>query len=243
MKATESSVFVLVHGAWRGGWCYARVAEVLRSRGHRVFTPTLTGLGERSHLAGRFPITFATHVDDIVNVFHWEDLRNVVLCGHSYGGIVITAVADKLAERIRALVYLDALIPQADKSLLEVSRSDELVAGLLKAAAAAGGQIIPPLPAAMFDTNAAAVEQVDRLCTPHPLASFCEPVTLAGAWRGVPRKTYVRATGWSGYEPLGFQPHLDIADDDQWTRIDVPCGHEIMIDAPEALADILVSAG
>lgn len=240
MTHRESATFVLVHGAWRGGWCYARVAELLRARGHRVLTPTLTGLGERSHLAGKFPITLSTHIADIVSLFHWEDLHNVVLCGHSYGGFVITAVADQLPERIRALVYLDALMPESGKSLLETCRSKEVVDGLLGAAASTGGQLVPPLPAAMFGTNAAALEQVDRLCTPHPLASFREPVKLAGTWRGVPRKTYVRATGWQGYGPLGFQPHL--AADDQWTRIDVPYGHEVMLDAPEALADLLVNA-
>jgi pimeloyl-ACP methyl ester carboxylesterase len=237
-----SKTFVLVHGAWSGGWCYARVAELLRSRGHRVFTPTLTGVGERSHLAGLFPITCSMHIQDIVNVILWEELRDVVLCGHSYGGLVITGVADALAERIAGLVYLDAIIPEAGKSLFDVNRSAEVVAALLKATVASGGQLAPALPAAVFGTNSADVALLDRLSTPHPLASFCEPVALTGAWLKIAKKTYVRATGWSGYEQLGFMSYQGIANDAGWVRLDVPCGHAVMLDAPDTLADILVNA-
>ncbi|MEA2679624.1 MAG: hypothetical protein QOK03_1346 [Candidatus Binataceae bacterium] len=87
------STFVLVHGAWHGGWCYKPVARLLRNAGHEVYTPTLTGLGERSHLMSP-TIDLATHVKDIVNVLRWEELSDVVLAGHSYGGMVITGVAD-----------------------------------------------------------------------------------------------------------------------------------------------------
>ena len=237
-----SKTFVLVHGAWSGGWCYARVAELLRSQGHRVFTPTLTGVGERSHLAGLFPITYSTHIQDIVNVILWEELHDVVLCGHSYGGMVITGVADASADRISALVYLDAIIPETGKSLFDVNRSAEVVAALLKATVASGGQFAPALPAAAFGINPADVALVDRLSTPHPLASFCEPVALTGAWRKIRKKTYVRATGWPGYEQLGFFSYQSIADEAGWTRLDIPCGHAVMLDAPDALADILVNA-
>lgn len=237
-----NKTFVLVHGAWSGGWCYARVAELLRSRGHRVFTPTLTGLGERSHLAGLFPITYSTHIQDIVNVIHWERLHEVVLCGHSYGGMVITGAADALADRICALVYLDAIIPEAGKSLFDVNRSAQVVGALLQATVASGGQLAPALPAVAFGINSADAALVDRFSTPHPLASFCEPAALTGAWRKIRKKTYVRATGWPGYEQLGFFSYQSIADDPDWVRFDVPCGHAVMLDAPDALADILVDA-
>jgi pimeloyl-ACP methyl ester carboxylesterase len=102
--------FVLVHGAWHGGWCYARVAKILRAAGHDVFTPTLTGLGERSHLM-RPEINLDTHIADVLNVVKWEDLSNVVLSGHSYGGIVVTGVADAIPDKIAAIVYLDAHVP------------------------------------------------------------------------------------------------------------------------------------
>ena len=108
--------FVLVHGAWHGGWCWVRVAERLRRDGHFVVTPTLTGLGERAHLLNR-DINLDTHITDIVAVLEAEELQDVVLCGHSYGGCVITGVADRVAERLRAVVYLDAFIPEDGQSL------------------------------------------------------------------------------------------------------------------------------
>ena len=114
------TTYVLVHGAWGGGWKYARVAERLRKRGHVVFTPTLTGQGERSHLSSA-SINLTTHVTDILNVIRYEDLSGVVLAGHSYGGMVITAVADAVPEKISALVYLDAFIPEDGKSLFDLN--------------------------------------------------------------------------------------------------------------------------
>src|SRR5688572_18929507 len=105
MPSANPTSFVLVHGAWHGGWCYARVGALLRARGHTVFTPTLTGQGERAHLFSG-AINLTTHVEDVLGVFRFERLRDVVLAGHSYGGMVITAVADRIPERIKALAYL-----------------------------------------------------------------------------------------------------------------------------------------
>ena len=105
------ATFVLVHGAWHGGWCWAPLERSLRGCGHDVTSPTLTGLGERSHLASP-DIVPDTHVLDIVNHIKWKDLEDVILVGHSYGGVIITGVAGRLPERIRALVYLDAIVPE-----------------------------------------------------------------------------------------------------------------------------------
>ncbi len=114
-----SATFVLVHGAWHGGWCYARVAGLLRARGHTVFTPTLTGQGERAHLLSG-SINLSTHIEDVLGVFAFERLDDVVLAGHSYGGMVITGVADRIPERIRALAYLDAFVPENGQSLFDI---------------------------------------------------------------------------------------------------------------------------
>src|SRR5579875_3323603 len=103
--ADAQRTFVLVHGAWHGGWCWSRVAAILRGRGHRVFTPTQTGLGERAHLLSR-DITFDTFVQDVVGVFEAEELEDVVLVGHSFGGSSISGVVDRMPERVRRLVYL-----------------------------------------------------------------------------------------------------------------------------------------
>ena len=114
----RKSTFVLVHGAWHGGWCWQRVTPLLRAAGHEVYAPTLTGLGERDHLASR-GTSLATHIVDIADTLQMEDLKDVVLVGHSYGGMVITGVADRSRARIRSLVYLDAFVPENGKSLLD----------------------------------------------------------------------------------------------------------------------------
>ncbi len=105
------TTYVLVHGAWHGGWCWRRVADRLIQRGHTVFTPTLTGVGERSHLRTR-DVDLTTQITDIVNVMKWEGLKDIVLCGHSYGGFVVTGVAERMESSISSIVYLDAFLPE-----------------------------------------------------------------------------------------------------------------------------------
>jgi len=114
------ATFVLVHGGGHGGWCYQPVARLLRRAGHEVYAPTLTGLGERAHLLGP-EVDLDLHVEDVVAVLHYEDLRDVILVGHSYGGMVITGVAGRAAERIGKLVYLDAANPENGQSLVDVA--------------------------------------------------------------------------------------------------------------------------
>ncbi|WP_444900316.1 alpha/beta fold hydrolase [Microbulbifer sp. VAAC004] len=113
------ATFVLVHGAWQGGWCWRRVADRLRNFGHLVFAPTLTGLGERVHLLND-KIDLDTHIQDVLGVIESEELSNIILCGHSYGGMVITGVADKVPSNVRTLVYLDALVPESGLCTLEL---------------------------------------------------------------------------------------------------------------------------
>src|SRR5580700_4446867 len=120
LRISMAYTFVLVHGAWHGGWCWQRVAERLRSGGHAVFTPTLTGLGERSHLL-RAGIDLKTHIADVVNVMKWEGLSDVVLCGHSYGGFVISGVAEQMAPAIRSIVFLDAFVPRNGENTLDLT--------------------------------------------------------------------------------------------------------------------------
>ena len=107
--------YVLIHGGWHGSWCWTRVRRLLVAEGHRVFTPTLTGIGERSHLLSR-DVGLDTHIADVANLMIWEDLRDIVLVGHSYGGVVARHVADQMAGRIRSLVYLDAFVPDNGKA-------------------------------------------------------------------------------------------------------------------------------
>ena len=111
------ATFVLVHGAWHGGWCYRDTAAALRAAGHTVFTPTHSGVGERSHQSAE-NITLETHIRDVCGCIEWEELNDVILCGHSYGGMVITGVADRMPERIKSLVCLDAFVPEHGDSLI-----------------------------------------------------------------------------------------------------------------------------
>lgn len=119
----ESKTFVIVHGAWGGGWAFREVDRLLRAEGHTVYRPTLTGQGERHHLANE-DIDLNLHIQDVVNVILWEDLKNVVLVGHSYGGMVVTGVADRIPERIGCIVYLDALLPENGESLNSLLKWD-----------------------------------------------------------------------------------------------------------------------
>ena len=114
------ATFVLVHGAWHGGWCWKKVTPLLRAAGHDVFAPTLTGLGERSHLLTR-DVGLDTHITDIEQMLEFEDLRDVVLVGHSYAGMVITGVGDRMADRISQLIYVDAFLPENGKALTDYS--------------------------------------------------------------------------------------------------------------------------
>jgi pimeloyl-ACP methyl ester carboxylesterase len=241
------ATFVLVHGAWHGGWCYKRVAQRLRQAGHEVFTPTLTGVGERSHLMSR-TIDLDTHVQDILGVIQWEELSNFVLCGHSYGGMVISSVAEKVPEKIRSLVYLDAFVPTNGQSLFDMV-SAEMQAAMRDDARHNGeGYLITPLSAGLFGVNAKDVAWVDRMCVKHPLACFEQKLQLSGGIGRVPKRTYILATGWGSLgSPETESPFRSIAerlkDDDAWHMVSVPCGHDVMIDMPGELTELLVAAG
>src|SRR5260221_1883583 len=149
-KGNEQTI-VLVHGAWHGGWCYRRVADLLRGSGHRVYTPTLTGLGERSHLLTR-SINLSTHITDITNLIRWEDLRQITLVGHSYGGMVVTGVADAMTDRGSALVYLDAFLPTDGKSFHDILPT-EVADAQGRGANASNGLSVPQIPAPAFNVN------------------------------------------------------------------------------------------
>jgi pimeloyl-ACP methyl ester carboxylesterase len=229
--------FVLVHGAWHGGWCWQRVADRLRHNGHVVFTPTLTGLGERSHLL-RAGIDLTTHITDVVNVMKWEGLSDVVLCGHSYGGMVISGVADQMAAAIRSIVFLDAFVPKNGEAVQDLTSA--AVVEIARAAMARGEITMPPRPAEAFGVNAADRAWVDRLCVGQPIGTFTQKLALTGARDRIPRKSYIRA---ASYPNPGFDRALAAArSDPSWRTYEVSCGHDVMIDAPDRLTEILLEA-
>jgi pimeloyl-ACP methyl ester carboxylesterase len=138
--------FLLVHGAWHGGWCWRRVSDLLEKRGHKVFAPTMTGLGERSHLLD-VKINLSTHVTDIANVIKWEGLNDFVLVGHSYGGFVISAVAEQMREPIASIAFLDAFLPDDGQSLSDIA--SQPVREGIAAALQRGDNALKPVPASV----------------------------------------------------------------------------------------------
>jgi pimeloyl-ACP methyl ester carboxylesterase len=229
-----SKTFLLVHGAWHGGWCWRRVAALLAARGHIVFTPTLTGLGERSHLMSA-EIDLATHVADVVNVIKWEQLSDAVLVGHSYAGFVISGVAEQAGSALASIVFLDAFVPDSGEALVDLTSQASRAA--IEASAKTGDIAVPPRPAAFFKVNEKDQAWVDALCTPHPLATMVDKAALTGARERVPRKAYIRA---KSYPNPGFDAaYAKLAADPAWRCYELPCGHDVMVDMPDKLAEIL----
>ena len=229
--------FVLVHGAWHGGWCWRRVADRLRAAEHVVHTPTLTGLGDRSHLIAP-AVGLTTHITDIVNAIAWEELGNIVLCGHSYGGMVIAGVAERSFEKIRSIVFLDAFLPSDGDATIDLVPA----AGQrsMREHLDAGETVLQPRSAEAFGVNEADRAWVDRLCVPHPIATFTDKVALSGAATRVARKTYVRA---ASYANPGFdRAFAAVKSDPTWRSYAVDCGHDMMVDAPDRLCEILLDA-
>jgi pimeloyl-ACP methyl ester carboxylesterase len=227
--------FVLVHGAWHGAWCWQRVAERLRGGGHKVFTPTLTGLGERAHLL-RAGIDLKTHSTDIVNVMKWEQLSDVVLCGHSYGGFVISAVAEMMTSSIRSIVFLDAFMPKDGEAVADLA--GPAVQEGIRNALQRGDLAIPPRPAEAFGVNAADRAWVDHLCVGQPIGTFIDKISLSGARDRIARKSYIRA---ADYANPGFDRALAaVRADASWRTYEVACGHDVMVDDPDRLTEILL---
>jgi len=229
------ATFVLVHGAWHGAWCWRRVALLLTRGGHEVFAPTLTGLAERSHLLT--PDTdLDTHILDVANEMTWQQLNDVVLVGHSYGGLVISGVAEKMEKSIASFVLLDAFFPETGEALIDLSPPP--VRDSFLAAARAGATTIPPRSAAMFNVNDKDRAWVDAQCTPQPIRCGLQKVTLTGARERIAKKTYIRAMD---YPSQPFDLALEKARARGWRSYEVACGHDVMLDAPERLAEILLS--
>jgi pimeloyl-ACP methyl ester carboxylesterase len=226
--------YVLIHGAWHGSWCWTRVRRLLADKGHRVFTPTLMGIGERSHLLSR-DVGLDTHVADVAKLMSWEDLRESVLVGHSYGGIVARHVADRMPARIRSLVYLDAFVPDNGKALFDYLLDNGKSTREL-AVAQGDGWKVPPPPASFFAVNAADADWVDRQCTMHPLSTFEVPAQISGACDGIPAIGYILARGFDG--PFG--QFYTKAGERRWWQAELACGHDVMLDMPNELTSLLV---
>jgi pimeloyl-ACP methyl ester carboxylesterase len=229
------STFVLVHGAWSGGWKWRFVAPILRRAGHDVFTPTLTGLGERAHLASP-DIDLDVQIQDVVALIEMEDLREVVLLGHSYGGMVVTGVAERTPERIRRLVYLDAFVPQNAKCALEYVVPER--AARFREQGEVTGFVEPPPPSlwgVVAPEHVAFARQRERR---HPYRCFTQRIRVMNSSAAALPKTFIYcsspATGT--FDQFAVKYRKDVA----WEFHELKTGHDSMILVPHELAAILL---
>ena len=234
------ATYVLIHGGWHGGWCWKKVTPLLRAAGHEVFAPTLTGLGERVHLLTP-AVGLETHVEDVLGVMHYEDLQQVVLVGHSYGGMVITGVADRAADRLAHLVYLDAFVPRDGQCLLDLIPPERAAAMREQAKTSGDGWRVSPLgPVERFGVTA---EADRRWASPklgdQPRLTFEQPVRCASAAGAALPRTFIRCTEHAG---SGFSATFAerVRADTSWRYREVGTGHDAMITAPRELADLLL---
>lgn len=227
--------YVLVHGAWHGGWCWIKVARLLRDAAQEVYTPTLTGLGERAHLA-RPEVDLETHIQDVVAVLESEELRQVTLIGHSYGGMVITGVAARAAARIGHLVYLDAFVPEAGRSLLDYV--GERAAAMRELAATQGeGWKVPSFPPERYGvTSQRDTEWLTKHLRPQPLRTFEQPLPAAGGERLKRTYIYCSKPAMGAFDQFAER----LRDDRKWTFHEMKTGHDAMVTAPGELARILM---
>ncbi len=230
--------YVLVHGAWHGGWCWRRVADRLRAAGHRVFTPTLTGLAERAHLM-RPDLSVDDFLLDVGGLIEAEELHDVILVGHSFGGRTVSLVADRMAGSLRYLVYLDAGLPVNGQSHLDGLPPAIRDARVAAAVPGTNGVLcLPPPPAAGLGvTDFADAAWVERRMTPQPFSTFTAPIRLANPLgNGLP-VTYIRCTD-PAYAPMAASAARAKATPG-WTYVELATGHDAMVTAPAELTAIL----
>ncbi|MBX3538581.1 MAG: alpha/beta hydrolase [Chelatococcus sp.] len=235
----ENPTFVLVHGSWHGGWCWSRVAPILRKHGAGVLTPTLTGQGERYHLLTP-AVGLDTHIDDVVQTLRFNDASNIILLGHSYGGMVIRGVQDAVPDRIAALVYLDAHVPMDGDSMCALAGPEVTERLRKRVAEDGGGWRLPPSPASVFGTeDLEDAAWINRLATPMAWKAYTDRLHLAKPAADADRKIYIRCTAHKrSYFDLAADRHRDRKG---WTVRDLDAAHNVMITHPQLLAETLLT--
>ena len=232
--------YVLIHGAWHGGWCWVDVTRGLAGLGHRVFAPSLTGCADRGHLLSPL-VTLGTHVEDVVRLIEFESLDGCVLVGHSYGGNVISGVADRLRERVGPYVFLDAGVPPDDAALWSWSQPHSEATQASRRGQIAGdgrGIFLPPPSAQAFGiTEASQAAWLETRLSPMPAGLYDSVIELKrGASRGL-RRTYVAATS-PVYETMrSVQQRL--RPDPSWTFLEIATCHDMMVTAPAEVVKLL----
>lgn len=228
--------FVLIHGAWVAGWYWRRVSDLLEQKGHKVFWPTMTGVGERSHLLSK-DINLDTHVTDIVNLFKWESLNDVCYVAHSYGGFPAAGALDHIGDRVGSIVWIDAFKPKSGDSFagsLPDARRTAMLAAVEKGEVGLKGP-----KAEFFSVNEKDRALFDEKVTPQPAGTFVQPIKLSGGLEKIARKTFIRAPRYAN--PAFDKAFAECKADNAWTTIEnTTAGHVIMLDEPEWLVGQLL---
>jgi len=236
VESQAQRTFVLVHGAWHGGWCWRLLVPLLQAQGHRVTAPTLTGLGERAHLMSA-GVNLDTHIADVIGHIQAEELINVVLVGHSYGGFVIRGAAARLPEAISHTIYLDAFVPESGEAVVDYAGERASTIRDLAARTPAAG--LPPLPPAAFAvSDPAQAAWVTRRMRPQPVNTYLQPLAV-GKDEGAYRRSYIAC----------LKPKLDVFDATRarlktapgWRYLELSEGHDVMVTAPDLLARTLLA--
>ena len=240
-RPSSPSIFVLVHGAWHGAWCWARVLPLLREAGHVAHAVTLTGVGERAHLLSP-SVGIDTHIQDVIGLIDAEELSNVILVGHSYAGNLITCVADRLQQRspglLKQLVYLDAGIPNPGDSW-STPHTPETVQKRIEESMASGGLSFPPPDASVFGLTGADRDWVNRRQTPQPFRLYQEPLHFDAARVAALPRTFIDCTN----PPLATidAARKRVRSEPGWTVLEMATGHDPMVSAPGELAGRLLA--
>ncbi|MCU1413755.1 MAG: alpha/beta hydrolase [Microbacteriaceae bacterium] len=228
------TTFVLLHGAWHGGWCWSRVSSVLRAAGHTVFSPTFSGVSDRAHLLSP-AVGLATHIEDVTRLIDAEGLADVVLVAHSYAGMVASGVAEQRPAALRARVHLDAFVPSDGEAAIDLL--PETVAHHYHESVAGPGfgWLIPPRSLEVLGvTEQADLDWLSPRLTPQPWATYADTVHLTGAADAVPA-TFIECTEWMRV----FSSQAERARGRGWASLEIATGHEAMVTAPAELAALL----
>jgi pimeloyl-ACP methyl ester carboxylesterase len=235
-QAGPRKTFVLVHGAWHGGWCWRRVADILEKHGHKVYAQSLTGNGDRAHLLSK-DVVLDTHIADIVNLVTWEDLHDICLVAHSYGGWPSSGALEHIHDRVASIVWLDAFKPEDGQKGTDFASEFSRKALVEAVAKGEPGRKGPP--AKTFSVSERDYAWIDSKLTPQPNGVATQPIRLTGKRETIARKTYIRA---AKYPQAAFDKALaECKADKTWqTFVNETSGHDVMVDQPEWLADILL---
>jgi pimeloyl-ACP methyl ester carboxylesterase len=229
------TTFVLVHGAWHGGWCWDRVAARLRAAGHEVHAPTLTGLSERAHLLSPL-VGLETHVEDVVRLIDVLELSDVVLVGHSYAGQIVTAVADRRARVVARRVYLDAFVGSDGEAARDLLPETVEHHWAESAAEQGFGWLVPVRKLSVLGvTEQSDLDWLSPKLTPHPWKTYTDPLRLTGAVDDVPAQ-FIECVSWMRV----FAGQAERARARGWPVHELDTGHEAMVTAPEELAAVLI---